>query len=197
MERGLTLDQLAERARVSRSTLAKIEGGATPDPGFTVVAALLGALEADDEVVLHLYRVAAATRAPGAFGIGYEGRDLPDLLEELKRRRVEVVADVRLNPISRKPGLSKTALKTALSCAQIEYQHFPLLGNPKQNRAGYADPNDAAPREAFRALLTDTEAALELDRLRLLAAQRVVAVLCFEEDQALCHRQQVLDAVLA
>jgi transcriptional regulator with XRE-family HTH domain len=35
---------LAERAAVSQATIAKIEQGATTDPGFTVVAALAAAL---------------------------------------------------------------------------------------------------------------------------------------------------------
>ncbi|WP_413450470.1 helix-turn-helix transcriptional regulator [Georgenia phoenicis] len=42
---GLTRTRLADLSGVSRHTLAKIEQAAVTDPGFTVVAAIAGALE--------------------------------------------------------------------------------------------------------------------------------------------------------
>ncbi|MFE2500029.1 DUF488 family protein [Streptomyces scopuliridis] len=48
---------------------------------------------------------------------------------------MSLVADVRLTPISRKPGFSKTRLPHALDEAGITYTHLRALGNPKDNRA--------------------------------------------------------------
>jgi hypothetical protein len=41
---------------------------------------------------------------PGLLSVGYEGRTVDDLVDLLVAEGVEVVADVRLTPMSRKPG---------------------------------------------------------------------------------------------
>lgn len=194
-EAGLTLDALAERARISRSTLVKIESGATPDPGFSVVARIFAAAGANREDILRAHALAAKPWRPRVIGVGYEGLGPEELLERLTEQRVQVVADIRLNPISRKRGLSKTALRERLEQAQITYIHLPALGNPKDNRPGYADPSAVAPRAAFVERLTAAPAKRDLATLRDLASRRVVALLCFEREEAYCHRAEVLAAL--
>lgn len=54
--------------------------------------------------------VSTTDEAPALFSVGYEGRSLDELVNELHEHRVTVLLDVRLNAISRKPGLSKTRL---------------------------------------------------------------------------------------
>jgi hypothetical protein len=44
----------------------------------------------------------------------------------------------RTSPISRKRGFGKTALRAALAEVGIAYEHRPELGNPKENRPGFA-----------------------------------------------------------
>ncbi len=180
---------------MSRSTVAKIEAGDTTDPGFSVVARLLAAVGASDEEVLALHRGTVCARQPSIFGIGYEGLDLPGLIKDLHRLHVTVVADVRLTPLSRKKGLSKSALRDGLAAANIGYVHLPALGNPKENRAGYSDPGNERVRDSYRARLTTSPAGAHLAELRRLAEEEVVAVLCFESDERQCHREQVLAAV--
>ena len=197
MSAGLTLEQLASLARVSRSTLVKIESGATPDPGFAVVSRLLHNSGATNLSITQLHERVMTMWQPRLVGVGYEGLSVDDLVERLRAMHVSVVADVRRNPNSRKPGLSKTALGTHLRTARIEYHHFPCLGNPKANRAAYADPGDDTPRDQFRQLLNAPSAQEDLARLRALAKTEVVGVLCFEADETLCHRQQVLTAAAA
>lgn len=194
---GLTLDQLAAAAGVNRSTLVKIESGATPDPTFSVVARLLQAGGATDDDVLRAHQAAVAWCQPRLIGVGYEGLAIDELIERLRTLRVTVVADVRLNAISRKPGLSKNALAQHLAVARIDYRHFRALGNPKSNRAGYSDPADKRSRSTFRSQLLTPEAGVALDELRCLGATKVVAVLCFESRQDQCHRNEVLAAVTA
>lgn len=50
--------------------------------------------------------------------IGYEGKAAGDLVAQLLNRGVRVLVDVRLTPLSRKPGLSKTKLSAALSAVE-------------------------------------------------------------------------------
>ena len=69
--------------------------------------------------------------------VGYEGRTVEDLVQRLLAENVQVLVDVRLTPLSRKPGLSKTRLARALKAVGISYVHHRALGNPKDNRAGF------------------------------------------------------------
>ena len=47
------------------------------------------------------------------------------------------LVDVRLTPISRKPGLSKTALGRELAAVGMVYEHRRELGNPaRSDRSG-------------------------------------------------------------
>lgn len=131
-------------------------------------------------------------------GIGYEGLSLDALIERLRAAGVEVLIDVRLNAISRKVGYSKRALAAAVESAGIRYVHDPRLGNPKENRAAYADVvsvDGAIARERFRTLLGDGDGAEGVRELADLVKQHTVAVLCYEADEMHCHRQQVMTAV--
>ncbi|WP_258081414.1 DUF488 domain-containing protein [Nocardia nova] len=58
------------------------------------------------------------------FTVGYEGRRADELVMLLAEAGVATVVDVRLTPISRKPGLSKTKLSAALAEAGIRYVHL-------------------------------------------------------------------------
>ncbi len=95
---------------------------------------------------------------PSLVSIGYEGRDLAELVRDLQSQRVTVLVDVRLTPISRKPGLSKRRLSEALASAGIGYVHHRELGNPRDNRDGFREGRGAN-RDRFRALLGSVEAA--------------------------------------
>lgn len=77
---------------------------------------------------------------------------------------VDVLVDVRLTPLSRKPGLSKLRLSDALNAARVEYLHLPALGKPRENRGGFRR-GDALSRAAFRAHLQSPNAKVALDEL--------------------------------
>jgi uncharacterized protein (DUF488 family) len=137
------------------------------------------------------------TRQPGLVGVGYEGLAVDELVDRLVAMGVYHLVDVRLTPISRKPGLSKTALGRALAEAGIGYEHRRELGNPKANRAGFAGlPAELAEaRAAFATLLRRPEAEVALDALADAGQRERIAVLCFEADQHRCHRDVVLREV--
>jgi uncharacterized protein (DUF488 family) len=133
----------------------------------------------------------------GIVGTGYEGLDLEQFVARLVEARIDVLADVRLTPISRKRGFSKTALGQAVSAAGIEYLHLRELGNPKANRPGFSgDERELSDARAGYANLLDNEAAeAALDQLAALAKQNRVAVMCFEANEERCHRHVVLSEV--
>ncbi len=123
--------------------------------------------------------------------VGYEGRGLEEVLEALVAAEVDVVVDVRLNALSRKPGFSKGALSTACAVRGITYLHEPTLGNPATNRDGFR-AGHVPSRARYRARLLD-EGRDALARVAALRRDRTIALLCFEADQATCHRSTVAD----
>jgi uncharacterized protein (DUF488 family) len=134
--------------------------------------------------------------SPGLVSVGYEGRTVDELIAALLFEGVEIVADVRLTPLSRKAGLSKTGLTAHLNGVGIGYVHFRGLGNPKDNRAPFRDGRVDAGVARFRELLMAADPIADLDRLTALAESSRVAVLCFERAHAQCHRQVVADEVV-
>jgi uncharacterized protein (DUF488 family) len=130
----------------------------------------------------------------GLMGVGYEGWDIDGFVSDLLTMGVSLLVDVRLTPISRKRGFSKTALSGALSSAGIAYEHRRELGNPKPNRAGFSgsDHELGAARATFAAQLRQPEARLALEALVDAASSERIALLCFEADQRRCHRDVVL-----
>ncbi|MFB9676098.1 DUF488 domain-containing protein [Streptosporangium vulgare] len=130
-------------------------------------------------------------------GIGYEGCDLHGFIQRLHRENVTLLVDVRLNPISRKRGFSKTALANALAGAGVAYEHMRELGNPKWNRAGFGgSPAElGAARGVYAGQLMDADARECLNRIAEAAQRQTVAIMCFEADQDRCHRDLVLEAV--
>ena len=117
--------------------------------------------------------------------VGYQGRSVDELIDVLRAGEVELLVDVRLNPISRKPGLSKKPLSQALAEAGIGYQHERALGNPRDNR----DPFD---RERYEAYLRDVGSAVLAEVMELARSVRI-ALLCYERQHLDCHRSAILD----
>lgn len=126
------------------------------------------------------------------YSVGYEGLTVAGLVERLQQSRVEELVDVRANPSSRRPGFSKKKLSESLAAAGIAYRHEVLLGNAFRDVEDF----DAA-MALMRDHLAGGEPAEAVDRLVSLADGRRIAVLCLENDQRRCHRQVVLQAVLA
>lgn len=126
--------------------------------------------------------------------IGYEGRNLTDLIEQLRANDVRVLVDVRLNPVSRKPGLSKQHLAQAVEAEGIKYVHHRELGNPKDNREDFRAGHENS-RVRYAALLETGPAARALQHVTELMDYGVVALLCFERDHSQCHRGLVAEAI--
>jgi uncharacterized protein (DUF488 family) len=132
----------------------------------------------------------------GLISFGYQHHTLDSLLAALTGTDVDLVVDVRLTPISRKPGMSKTRLAAALAGVGIAYRHLPALGNPKPNRPAFSG-GDPAVRAAGRAQygqqLQTPAARTALAEVDLAAGEQLVALLCVEADVELCHRAVLLD----
>lgn len=126
------------------------------------------------------------------FTIGYEGDSIDGYLGRLLKNGVNLVCDVRRNPLSRKTGFSKKQLKSFCEKVGIEYRHLPDLGIPSHRRRDLNSPAD------YQALFAEYEkedlpqagnAIRELGSL--LKGHHRIALTCFEADHLSCHRHCV------
>jgi uncharacterized protein (DUF488 family) len=125
--------------------------------------------------------------------VGYEGWYIDDFVAFLRRSQVQLVADIRKNPISRKKGFSKKTLREALAAVGIEYAHFGGLGVPSAWRK-MAKDNPAARLKMFSRYVEEIlpKKSDDLKELLRLAKENRVAILCFEADAGDCHRHFVV-----
>jgi len=128
--------------------------------------------------------------------IGYEQATVPAVIEALVAADVEVLADVRALPLSRRPGFSKTALAGAAQEAGIAYRHFKALGTPKEGREAARKGDQAGLERVYAGQLELPEALAAAAELRDLAEEKRVALLCFCGDAKKCHRSLLHAAML-
>ena len=190
---GLSREDLARRASVSTNTLMAIEQKRVADPGVFLIGRIAAAMGTTLDEIIPTQRPASPP-ASGIVSIGYEGHDLQTFLGTLDSYGVTMVADVRLTPLSRKLGFSKTRLSAALQERGIEYRHFRDLGNPKDNRDEFRKGSRVA-LERFSQLLKSATARTALGELTKTARSQMVAVMCFEHDHCDCHRKMIIDLI--
>lgn len=129
------------------------------------------------------------------YTIGYSGHTPETFIQTLKAQQISLLLDIRLTPISRKKGFSKTALFHALEDAGISYQHLPTLGSPVELRRHLsADGNYEQFFSAFRAYLGMQGKSLQV-AAELAVAERV-CLMCVEKCPLECHRSVVADAIV-
>jgi uncharacterized protein (DUF488 family) len=128
--------------------------------------------------------------------IGYEQATVPAVMSALREAGVEVLADVRALPLSRRPGFSKTALAANAREAGIDYVHFKALGTPADGRAAARRHDHAALERIYAGQLELPEAIAAGAQLADLASERKVALLCYEREAHGCHRSLLRQAVL-
>ena len=131
--------------------------------------------------------------------IGHSTRTLRDFISLLEAHRLEVIADVRRFPASRRhPHFNATELARTLAEASIGYLPMLDLGG---RRAARRDSHNTVWRsESFRGYADYMETpAFEtaLGRLLAAAAERRTAIMCAEALWWQCHRQMISDALKA
>lgn len=128
--------------------------------------------------------------------IGYEQATVPAVMKALLEAGVEVLADVRALPLSRRPGFSKSALAANARDAGIEYVHFKALGTPAEGRAAARRNDHATLERIYEGQLELPEAIAAGARLADMASERKVALLCYEREAHGCHRTLLRQAIL-
>lgn len=129
------------------------------------------------------------------FTIGYERRDADELLSDLTDAGVNVLVDVRERPVSRKPDFRAGYLASFFESSGIDYQSWPELGSTEYQREQLKTTGNLSEfRSRFRSLLKRSRNDA-LERLASLAANKTVALMCYERAHEECHRAVVADMV--
>ena len=127
--------------------------------------------------------------------IGHSTRSLNEFLELLDFFKIQVLADVRSFPGSKKfPHFNKEALKISMNQNSIEYIHIPELGGRRKTVKD--SKNTAWKNEAFRgyADYMATESFKKgIDKLIEIAGSKRTAYMCSEAVWWRCHRSMISD----
>lgn len=122
------------------------------------------------------------------YTIGYEGTDIDRFVATLKAVGVDLLADVRALPLSRKRGFSKNALRARIELEGIAYVHLAALGDPKEGRVAARAGRFDQFRKIYNKHLSQVEPQETLRELTALIKERPTCLMCFERDPTECHR---------
>jgi uncharacterized protein (DUF488 family) len=131
--------------------------------------------------------------------IGHSNRTLDQFTELLTGHQIQLLADVRRFPGSRRlPHFNQENLAQSLPRIGIEYIHFPELGGRRKVRPG--SPNTVWRNEAFRGyadFMMTPEFRAGIERLLRHAAEKRTAFMCSEALWWQCHRSMISDYLKA
>jgi uncharacterized protein (DUF488 family) len=131
--------------------------------------------------------------------VGHSTLEATDFLALLKPHGIELLADIRRYPVSRRyPWFNAGALAAGLAPEGIAYRHFEALGGRRSVRP---DSRNTLWRNAsFRGYadyMETPEFKAALEELERVASAKRTAILCSEAVWWRCHRQLVADALTA
>jgi uncharacterized protein (DUF488 family) len=133
------------------------------------------------------------------FTIGHSTHPLDRFLDLLTQHRIELLADVRRFPGSRKfPHYGREALAAALAGAGIEYQWIEALGGRRPKQVG-SSPNHGLRNLSFRNYadyMATPEFRSAVGGVLEEARQKREALMCSEGLYWRCHRRLISDYLL-
>jgi uncharacterized protein (DUF488 family) len=132
------------------------------------------------------------------YTIGHSTRASDELLSMLKAFGIELVADIRTVPRSRRnPQFEQESLKRLLGEHRIGYVHLAALGGLRRPKKD--SPNMGWVNESFRGYadyMQTPEFERAIEDLVARAAEAQIAMMCAEAVPWRCHRSLVGDALL-
>jgi uncharacterized protein (DUF488 family) len=146
--------------------------------------------------ILDAHRPESDNKNYHVFTIGYEGASIESYVNKLISQNIELLVDVRNNPVSMKTGFSKKQLKNILSKLNIMYMHLPTLGIPSPLRKKYLTKESKDYRGLFDIYKKEIliNASEDLDLLKeLVSKNNRIALTCFEKDPVYCHRKIIAE----
>jgi hypothetical protein len=132
------------------------------------------------------------------FTIGYEGASIESYINKLILNNIEILVDVRNNPVSMKNGFSKKQLYTILRNFNIIYMHLPKLGIPSLLRKEYLTKKSKDYSGLFDVYKKEilNKASEDLELLKdIVSSNKRIVLTCFEKDPEYCHRKIIAEKI--
>lgn len=131
--------------------------------------------------------------------IGHSTRTLEEFIELLAENKIEVLADVRSYPGSRKfPHFNREALSISVETVGIRYIHLKALGGRRKPRPD--SQNTVWQNASFRAYadyMETQEFRDGVDELLTIATKGRASIMCSEALWWRCHRSMISDYLKA
>lgn len=135
------------------------------------------------------------------FTIGHSNHSVERFLELLIRHRIELLADIRRFPGSRKhPHFSREGLEQSLLAHNVRYEWLEELGGRRPALRGDESPNQGLRNESFRNYADYMGTAAfdhGISKLTAYAQDQKTAIMCAEGLWWQCHRRLVSDYLVA
>lgn len=123
------------------------------------------------------------------YTIGFTKKSAKDFFELLKKEKIDLVADVRLNNTGQLAGFTKkNDLEYFLSLVEIKYEHWTNFAPTKEMRDKYHSAWNWEEYECSYRSLIQKRNALEKLNKPLLKNQKI-CLLCSEHTPEKCHRR--------
>lgn len=138
----------------------------------------------------------ASSTAPAVYTMGYQEKSIDSFADDLLRKGIRTVCDVRANPLSRKYGFSGKSMKTIVEKLGIEYRPFPELGIPSRMRVGNIDNFSSCQQlfDRYEAEILPTKKE-SVRRLAAVMQDGPTVTMCMEKDPQWCHRSRLATAL--
>jgi uncharacterized protein (DUF488 family) len=132
---------------------------------------------------------------PILYTIGHSNHDQEHFCTLLQQHRIDVLADVRSQPYSRyAPQFNAEELKAALAAHGIRYV---FLGDQLGGRPHDPEHYDEQGRALYHRMARAQPFLQGIERLSGGMQKYRVAIMCSEEDPAVCHRSLLVSRVMA
>jgi uncharacterized protein (DUF488 family) len=164
-------------------------------PYYAINSKIASKILEDDEKLL-VQRPKPHVFTDVIFTIGYEGISLENYLNKLLKNNVELLVDVRKNPLSMKFGFSKTLLRKFCENLGIKYVHLPAVGISSDKRQELETQQDYDVLfEDYKATTLKQTKNSQEEILNLLEEHGRIALTCFEANICQCHRLHLAEAL--
>jgi hypothetical protein len=129
------------------------------------------------------------------FTIGYEGISLEEYINKLIKYDINLLCDVRNNPLSMKYGFSKSQLKKVCENVGIGYIHLPEAGIKSEFRKDLKSQIDYD--ILFKRYKNDLKNKEDLQQqiFNFLLSYKRIALTCFEANICQCHRLHLAESI--
>lgn len=127
------------------------------------------------------------------YTIGYERRTVADLMKQLHLLKIEVLADVREKPISRRYEFNAKYLMQSCIAENIDYQPWPNLGSTEELRDQLKASGDI---KTFHKNFRDYTEKKLTEAMKMISSEisrKSVALMCYERNHEDCHRSMLAE----